>query len=175
LPGSVRYSKAARNQIPGGEIGVVGSSREYPAHPLVGVGALIHDREGCVLLIKRRFEPNKGKWSLPGGLLETGESLVEAGKREVREELGVEIETEGLFLVSEEIIKDDTGRTRFHFILVDYLASLKPEGAAITLNEESESFAWFKPAEVGRLETTENTRRIVEKYHREKLHGQSKH
>jgi 8-oxo-dGTP diphosphatase len=48
--------------------------REYPAHPLVGVGALIHDREGRVLLIKRKFEPNKGKWSLPGGLLETGEN-----------------------------------------------------------------------------------------------------
>ncbi len=151
------------------------SDREYPAHPLVGVGALIHDREGRVLLIKRKFEPNKGRWSLPGGLLETGEALIEAGRREVREELGVELEVEGLFHVSEEIIKDSAGKTRFHFILVDFLASLKPEGATITLNEESESFKWFTPDQVGGLETTENTRRIVEKYLREKLRRQSQH
>jgi 8-oxo-dGTP diphosphatase len=153
----------------------VRSDREYPPHPLVGVGALIHDREGCVLLIKRKFEPNKAKWSLPGGLLETGERLIEAGRREVREELGVEIEVEGLFHVSEEIIKDSEGRTRFHFVLVDFLASLKPEGATVTLNEESERFMWFKPDDVAGLETTENTRRIVEKYLREKLKGQSQH
>jgi 8-oxo-dGTP diphosphatase len=138
--------------------------REYPAHPLVGVGALIHDREGRVLLVKRRFEPNKGRWSLPGGMLETGETLAEAGKREVREELGVEINVEELFQVSEEIIRDRDAKARFHFVLVDYLAALNPAGAKIALNEESESFMWFRPEEVGGLDATENTRRIVEKY-----------
>jgi 8-oxo-dGTP diphosphatase len=138
--------------------------REYPAHPLVGVGALIHDRDGRVLLIKRRFEPNKGRWSLPGGLLETGETLLEAGRREVREEVGVEIAVEKLFQVSEEMIKDSEGKTRFHFILVDFLASLDPEGATIVLNEESESFVWFKPEDVKGLDVSENTKRIVEKY-----------
>lgn len=153
----------------------MGSSREYPAHPLVGVGSLIHDRDGRVLLIKRRFEPNKGKWSLPGGLLETGEALVEGAKREVREELGVEIDAEELFHISEEIIKDDAGKARFHFILVDYLASLKPEGATITFNEESESFKWFAPEELDGLETTENTRRIVKKFLLEGVRRQSRH
>lgn len=138
--------------------------REYPAHPLVGVGALIHDLEGRVLLIKRKFEPNKGKWSLPGGLLETGETLEEAGRREVREELGIEMKVEKLFQVSEEVIRDGQAKTRFHFVLVDYLATLKPASAKITLNEESESFAWFKPEEVRGLDTTENTKLIVEKY-----------
>lgn len=146
------------------------SDREYPVHPLVGVGALIHDGEGRVLLIKRRFEPNKGRWSLPGGLLETGETLVEAGKREVREELGVEMEVEKLFQVSEEMIKDHEAKTRFHFVLVDYLASLPKRGAMITLNEESESFKWFRPEEVEGLDATENTRRIVEKYRSESQH-----
>jgi 8-oxo-dGTP diphosphatase len=140
------------------------SDREYPAHPLVGVGALIHDAEGRILLIRRKFEPNKGKWSLPGGLLETGETLETAGRREVREELGVEIEVEGLFQVSEEIVRDKEAKTRFHFVLVDYLATLRPSGARITLNQESERFGWFKAEEMGGLETTENTRRIVEKY-----------
>jgi 8-oxo-dGTP diphosphatase len=140
------------------------SDREYPAHPLVGVGALIHDREGRVLLIKRRFEPNKGRWSLPGGLLETGETLLEAGRREVREEVGVEIEVEGLFQVSEEIVRDAEGKTRFHFVLVDFLASLNPEGATIVLNGESESFIWSKAEDIRGLEVSENTKRIVEKY-----------
>jgi 8-oxo-dGTP diphosphatase len=140
------------------------SEREYPAHPLVGVGALIHDRNGRVLLIKRKFEPNKGRWSLPGGLLETGETLLEAGRREVREEVGVEIAVEKLFQVSEEIIRDPEGKTRFHFILVDFLASLDPEGAAIVLNDESESFVWSKPEDIKGLDVSENTKRIVEKY-----------
>jgi 8-oxo-dGTP diphosphatase len=143
------------------------SDREYPAHPLVGVGALIHDEEGRILMIKRRFEPNKGRWSLPGGLLETGEALVDAGRREVREELGTEIEVEELFQVSEEIIRDDEARVRFHYVLVDFLARA-PGSAAITLNEESESFRWFKPEEVEGLDVSENTRRIVQKYIREK-------
>jgi 8-oxo-dGTP diphosphatase len=144
--------------------------QEYPAHPLVGVGALIHDGVGRVLLIKRRFEPNKGRWSLPGGLLETGETLVEAGRREVREELGVEINVEGLFQISEEIVRDAEANTRFHFILVDFLASLRQEGGQITLNEESESFVWCGPEEASGLDASENTRRIVEKYMRESRH-----
>jgi len=142
----------------------VRSDREYPAHPLVGVGALIHDRERRVLLIKRKFEPNKGRWSLPGGLLETGERLLEAGRREVREEAGVEMEVEGLFQVSEEIIRDAEGKTRFHFILVDFLASLDPEGATVILNEESESFVWTRPEDIKGMDVSENTERIVEKY-----------
>jgi ADP-ribose pyrophosphatase YjhB (NUDIX family) len=153
----------------------VRKDREYPAHPLVGVGALVHDEEGRVLLIKRRFEPNKGRWALPGGLLETGETLVYAGRREVREELGVEIEVEEFFQVSEEIIKDAEGKARFHFVLVDFLAKLPPGGATITLNEESESFKWFEPELVETLAVSENTRIIVRKYLKERLGRQSRH
>ena len=153
----------------------MGKDREYPAHPLVGVGALVHDSAGRVLLIKRKFEPNKGRWSLPGGLLETGETLVEAGKRETREELGVEIEVEELFQVSEELIRDAEGKTRYHFVLVDFLAKVSPEGATITLNEESEAFKWFDPEQVDALEASENTRAIVGKYRRERRRRHSGH
>jgi len=146
------------------------SEREYPAHPLVGVGALIHDREGRVLLIKRRFEPNKGRWSLPGGLLETGETLLEAGRREVKEEVGVEIEVEELFQVSEEIVRDTEGKARFHFVLVDFLATVDPEDATIILNAESESFIWAKAKDIKGLDVSENTKRIVEKYLIESRH-----
>jgi 8-oxo-dGTP diphosphatase len=167
---------AQRTQIPRlTRTSRVRSDREYPLHPLVGVGALIHDGEGRVLLIKRRFEPNKGKWSLPGGLLETGERLVDGARREVREELGVELDVEEQFQVSEELIMDGVEKTRFHFILVDFLASLSPRDAKVTLNAESESFRWFAPEEVADLETTENTRAIVQKYQKEKLRRQSLH
>jgi len=135
--------------------------REYPEHPLVGVGGFIH-KEGKVLMIKRKFEPNKGRWSLPGGLLEVGEDPEQAAKREVREELGLEVAVEGLLQVANEVIPDDAGRVRYHFVLVDYL--MRPLGDKITLNEESEEYAWFEPSAVEGLNTTNNTRLIVKKY-----------
>jgi 8-oxo-dGTP diphosphatase len=135
--------------------------REYPTHPLVGVGGFIH-RDGRVLLIKRRFDPNKGKWSLPGGLLELGEDPEEAAKREVREETGLEVSVEGLFQVANEVIRDDAGKVKYHFVLVDYL--MTPLGDTIRLNEESEEFGWFEPSAVYGLDTTKNTKLIVERY-----------
>jgi 8-oxo-dGTP diphosphatase len=135
--------------------------REYPEHPLVGVGGFIH-KEGKVLLIKRKFEPNKGKWSLPGGLLEVGEDPEEGAAREVREEVGLEVVKEGLLQVANEVIKDDKGTVRYHFILLDYL--MKPRGDKITLNQESEEYAWFEPSAIENLDTTENTKMIARKY-----------
>ncbi|HUH99942.1 MAG TPA: NUDIX domain-containing protein [Nitrososphaerales archaeon] len=151
------------------------SSREYPAHPLVGVGALIHDGDGRVLLIKRRFEPNEGRWSLPGGLLETGERLEQAARREVREELGVEVKIERLFQVSEEIIGDESGKTRFHFVLVDYLAALERPWEKITLSEESEGFEWFDPPAIEEMDVSENTKVIVRMYLAGRAGSQSGH
>ena len=137
------------------------SRREYPEHPLVGVGGFIH-RDGKVLLIRRRFDPNKGRWAPPGGLLEVGEDPQEAARREVREELGLEVEVEGLLQVANEVIRDEEGRVKFHYVLVDYL--MKPLGERITLNEESDAFAWFEPAEVEGLDATANTKLIARRY-----------
>lgn len=141
------------------------SKREYAEYPFVGVGALIH-KEGKILLIKRRFEPNKGKWSLPGGLVERGEKVEEATLREVREELGISVTLEGLMDVANEIIADENGRIRYHYVLVDFLA--RPNTGRIRLNKESSSFKWFQPETVKSLNTTKNTRAIVRKYVREK-------
>ena len=143
-------------------------SREYPRHPLVGVGALIHDEGGRVLLIRRKFEPNKGRWSLPGGLLETGESLEEGVLREVREELGIGVRLEGLIDVADEIIPDKDGRTRFHFILLDFLAS--PGDEKIVLNGESSAYRWFEPEKVvaPRMNSSEKTKALMRRYIRER-------
>lgn len=140
--------------------------RVYPVRPMVGVGALIYDGEGRILLIKRRHDPNKGRWALPGGMQETGETLAEAAVREVREELGVELNLGGVFQVVDEIIRDAEGRVRYHFVIVDFLATFSPPGARIRLNDESESYSWYKPEEVGRLDVSDNTLRIVDKFMR---------
>jgi 8-oxo-dGTP diphosphatase len=94
--------------------------REYPLAPVVGVGAVVLDGDR-VLLIRRGNEPMKGQWSLPGGALEVGETLVEGVRREVLEESGLEVEPVALIEVFDRISRDPDGRIRFHYVLADYL------------------------------------------------------
>src|SRR5262245_22907126 len=96
-------------------------SREYPDYPRVGVGAVIlhHDN---VLLVRRGKAPSFGKWSLPGGLVELGESTREAIAREIMEECGIKIRIVDVCGVLDRVVKDDAGRVRYHYVLVDYLA-----------------------------------------------------
>lgn len=93
--------------------------REYPEAPVVGVGGVIFDGSS-VLLAKRGQEPAKGTWSLPGGAVELGEKVIEALKREIREEIGIEIEVGGLVRVLDRILQDEGKRIRYHYIIVDY-------------------------------------------------------
>jgi len=95
-------------------------SREYPPFPLVGVGALIVD-DRRIVLIRRAKPPSVGEWSIPGGLVHVGETLVEAVKREAFEETGLEVEPLGLVELLERIFPDDRGRVRHHYVLADYL------------------------------------------------------
>lgn len=98
-------------------------SRRYPDRPWVGVGALIiHDAR--VLLVRRATEPLKGDWSLPGGVVEVGESLHAAVKREVMEETGLNIKVGELAAVIDWIDPDSDGKVEFHYILIDYLATI---------------------------------------------------
>jgi len=145
----------------------VRDDRVYPARPMVGVGALIYDREGRILLVKRKFDPNKGRWAFPGGMLEVGETLAEAARREAREELSVEVKLGRVFQVVDEIIKDAKGRVRYHFVTVDFLATLPRSGAKIELNEESEGFEWCRPEEVEAMDVSDNIRSVVDKFLRE--------
>jgi ADP-ribose pyrophosphatase YjhB (NUDIX family) len=96
------------------------AARQYPARPIVGVGGVVLI-DGRVLLIKRRFEPLAGRWSLPGGALEVGETLAEGLAREMKEETGLDVTVGPLLDVFDRITRDPDGRTRFHYVLVDYL------------------------------------------------------
>lgn len=93
--------------------------REYPESPIVGVGGVIFDG-ATVLLAKRGQEPAKGTWSLPGGAVELGEKVVDALKREIREEIGIEIEVGGLVRVLDRVLCDEEKRIRYHYVIVDY-------------------------------------------------------
>jgi len=132
--------------------------RRYPTRPLVGAGAVVH-RGRRVLLVKRRNPPNKGKWALPGGLVELGETVQDAAVREIREETGLTVEIEGLLDVQTDLHMDGRSRIEFHYVLVDYLA--KPVSGRLTLNSESSDSGWFTKIQVGRLDMSRGTRAVL--------------
>ncbi len=93
--------------------------REYPDCPIVGVGGIIFNGDQ-VLLAKRGQEPGKGLWTLPGGMVELGECLEDALKREIIEELSVTIRVCALVRLLDRIIRDESGRVRYHYVIADY-------------------------------------------------------
>jgi ADP-ribose pyrophosphatase YjhB (NUDIX family) len=100
------------------------STREYPPRPIVAVGGVTFRGEE-VLLAQRGKAPGYGTWTIPGGALKVGESLREGTAREVREECGIEVEVGEVAEVFERIIRDDDGRVRFHYVVVDFVAEHK--------------------------------------------------
>lgn len=97
--------------------------RIYPKHPIVGVGGVVIDG-GRVLLIRRGKEPLKGEWSIPGGMLELGEELVDAVRRELKEETGIEVEPLDCIIVFDRVTKEGA-RVKYHYVIIDYLCRKK--------------------------------------------------
>jgi ADP-ribose pyrophosphatase YjhB (NUDIX family) len=94
--------------------------RDYPEHPIIGVGAVIVEG-GRVLLVRRATEPLRGEWSVPGGMLELGETLRDGVRREALEETGVAVDAGEVLDVFDSIFTDALGRTQYHYVLIDYL------------------------------------------------------
>lgn len=133
-------------------------NRAYPIRPLVGVG-VVTIREGKILLVKRAFEPGAGKWSIPGGLVEIGEKLAEAGVRETAEETGITVQVLEMINAFDVINVDDDGKAKYHYVLVDFLA--RPTGGVEKPSPEVTDMRWVEYDEAKSMDLTETTRRAL--------------
>ena len=135
-----------------------GSSRRYPPRPVLGVGALIF-RQDEILLVERGREPLKGKWSLPGGAVETGERLEDAIAREVREETGLDVVPQQIALVFERIMRDSDGNAEYHYVLIDYFCEIR--GGALCAGDDSNCARWFNLDSLDEFSLTEGTLDVI--------------
>ena len=133
-------------------------SRQYPERPIVGVGAVIV-QDGRVLLVKRRYEPLAGRWSLPGGTLETGETLEAGLAREMQEETGLDVRVGPVIDVFDRIMLDEEKRVQYHFVLVDYLCW--PTGGALAAGSAVEDAVFVDPGDLARYDLTEKAQAVI--------------
>jgi 8-oxo-dGTP diphosphatase len=130
----------------------VSDGREYPSVPRVGVGAVVLDA-GRVLLVRRGKPPLMGKWSLPGGLVELGETTREAVRREIAEECGLAIRVGEVAGILDRVVRDAEGRIRYHWVLVDYVAFV--ESGKLCAASDADEAQWVEVDTVERLDTTD--------------------
>jgi len=131
--------------------------------PIVGVGAVIL-QDGKIILVKRRAEPGKGRWSIPGGTVHLGEKVREATVREAREESGLDVEIvdDRPLDAFDSIITDERGRTQYHFTLLEFLA--KPKGGTLKAAEDAAEARWVPLEEAKKYDLTNSFRTFLEKH-----------
>jgi mutator protein MutT len=134
--------------------------RLYPSQPIVGVGAVIICN-GKILLEKRKNEPGKGKWSLPGGKVELGESVKQTVIREVKEETGLKVEKPEHIDVVDNIIRDESGRVKYHFVIIDYFMKLK--GGTLKAASDAEELKWVPLSDVEKYDLTKTFREFFQR------------
>jgi ADP-ribose pyrophosphatase YjhB (NUDIX family) len=139
--------------------------RLYPSQPVLGVGALIIC-DGKLLLEKRKNEPGKGKWSIPGGLVELGENVEQTVIREVMEETGLVVEEPEHIDVVDNVVRDENGEVKYHFVIIDYFVKLK--GGTLRAQSDAEELQWVTFAEVEKHDLTK-TFRVFFQRNRQKL------
>jgi len=111
--------------------------------------------------VERAGEPLKGYWSLPGGIVETGERLADGIRREVREETGLEIDELSVFEIFERIIADAEGKTEYHYVLIDYVC--RPLGGRLAPATDVSRVAWVSQQDLGKYRLTEGTLEVIER------------
>jgi 8-oxo-dGTP diphosphatase len=134
--------------------------RDYPDRPIVGVGAVIIEN-GRALLVRRATEPLKGEWSIPGGVVELGETLRQAAVREAEEETGLEVEAGGVLEVVDRIMRDSESKVQYHYVLVDFLCR-RISGEARPGADASE-LRWITPEELDGFPIADSTAAVVRK------------
>lgn len=134
--------------------------RDYPDRPIVGVGAVIV-QDGRVVLVRRLAEPLRGEWSIPGGMLELGEKLREGTAREALEETGLVVEVGEVLDVFDAIYPDVTGRTQYHYVLIDFLCY--PTGGELEASSDAGDARWTSASELQSLGLRSMTIDVIRK------------
>ncbi len=134
------------------------SDRRYPARPTVGVAGVVFINQQ-VVLVRRRHPPLAGRWSLPGGALELGETLHEGLQRELREEIGLQTRVGPLIDLLDRITRDSDGRVRYHYVLADFLChrvsgTLKP-------GSDADAVVLADPDDLGSYELTDEAQTVI--------------
>ena len=129
--------------------------RLYPHQPVVGVGAVVIS-EGRILLEKRKNEPGKGKWSIPGGVVDLGENPEQAVIREVKEETCLEVEAPRLIDVVSDVSLDENGKVKYHFVIIDFVVKVR-QGEAEAASD-ADVLKWVRLSEVEAYDLTRSFR-----------------
>ena len=129
-------------------------SHERPARPVLGAAAVVM-YDGRVVLIRRGKAPSAGEWSIPGGAVELGESVEAALRREVREETGLDIAVGRFLEVFERVERDDDGAVRFHFVVLDYAATV------VARAQRAADVALADPGDLDRYALADTVRRVI--------------
>jgi ADP-ribose pyrophosphatase YjhB (NUDIX family) len=139
-------------------------TREYPDAPRVGVGAVVLDGDR-VLLVRRGGAPSPGKWSIPGGLVQLGERIEDAVRRELREECSLEIRLLGVCGAIDRVVPgpaaapDGRPTVRYHYVIVDYAAV--PVGGTLCAGSDAAEACFVPVADLARYETTDGLADMV--------------
>ena len=132
--------------------------RQYPSHPLVGVGAIIVEG-GRVALIKRGQAPLLGEWSIPGGMLELGETVRQGVEREALEETGLVVRATELLGAFDRVVLDDAKRVQYHYVLIDFLCA-RVSGDLHAAGDAADA-RWFTADEISKLPLPDDTARVI--------------
>ena len=136
------------------------SRREYPDRPIVGVGAVIVD-QGRVLLVKRGSPPLLGEWSLPGGVVELGETLRVAAEREALEETGLIVKAAEVLEVLDRIVPGKDGAPQYHYVLIDFLCSVN--SGKLRAGGDAADVCWANESELGKCKLEQPAVEVIRK------------
>jgi ADP-ribose pyrophosphatase YjhB (NUDIX family) len=134
--------------------------RDYPDRPIVGVGAVIIN-QGRVVLVKRGSPPLLGEWSLPGGVVELGETLRAAAEREAREETGLTVKAGKVIEVLDRIIPGAAGAPQYHYVLIDFLCTV--QGGELKAGGDAADARWAKESELTEYKLEQPAREVIRK------------
>ena len=132
--------------------------RAYPSRPIVAVGVIIRQGDR-IALIRRGKEPSRGRWTFPGGVVELGETVREAARREALEETGLHVELGDVAAVIDNVVRDEAGRIHYHYVIIDFLAC--DVGGSLRPGSDVSDVCWASRAELETLDMTEKAQQLA--------------